>query len=125
MADRTDLFDTLRAFRDILRIESGNNIIVNVSVGSKIQAIASMLACMMFKKIANIQPYFVIPERYATTPKKQETEGMSDIVPLPEYGIEIPNQKLVRCMSLIENERNNEITNKRLRDLALEEGLIQ
>lgn len=50
---------------------------------------------------------------------------MSDIVPLPEYGIEIPNQKLVRCMSLIENERNNEITNKRLRDLALEEGLIQ
>jgi hypothetical protein len=124
MADRTDLFDTLRAFRDILRIESGNNIIVNVSVGSKIQAIASMLACMMFKKIANIKPYFVIPERYATTPKKQETEGMSDIVPLPEYEIEIPNQKLVRCMSLIEKERNNEITNKRLRDLALEEGLI-
>lgn len=72
MADRTDLFDTLRAFRDILRIESGNNIIVNVSVGSKIQAIASMLACMMFKKIANIKPYFVIPERYSTTPKNKK-----------------------------------------------------
>jgi len=123
-ADRTDLFDTLRAFRSILMKENGNNILVNVSAGSKIQAIASMLACMMFKKISKIKPYYVIPERYTPTMVKQETEGVSDIVPLPEYEIEIPSQKLVDCLSLIHKERNGEITKKRLKDLSLKEELI-
>ena len=44
-ADRTDLFDTLRALREIIFKESNNVILINVSVGSKIQAIASMIAC--------------------------------------------------------------------------------
>jgi Family of unknown function (DUF6293) len=34
--------------------EKGNHILVNVSVGSKIQAIASMMICMMFKDMATI-----------------------------------------------------------------------
>lgn len=123
-ADRTDLFDTLRAFRSILAKENGNNVLVNVSAGSKIQAIASMLACMMFKKISKIKPYYVIPERYASTMVNQETEGVRDIVPLPEYEIEIPSHKLVHCLSLIHNERNEEITKKRLKDLALKDELI-
>jgi hypothetical protein len=42
--------------------EKGNHILVNVSVGSKIQAIASMMACMMFKDMATIKPYYVVPE---------------------------------------------------------------
>jgi hypothetical protein len=37
---------------------------VNVSTGSKIQAIASMMACMMFKDMATIKPYYVVPEKY-------------------------------------------------------------
>ena len=52
-ADRTDLFDILRALRSIILKEKGNSILVNVSVGSKIQAIASMMACMMFKRPSN------------------------------------------------------------------------
>jgi len=78
-----------------------------------------------FKKISKIKPYYVIPERYAPTAKRQETEGMSDIIPLPEYEIEIPSQKLVRCMSFIDNEKSGEITKKRLRDLALQHELIR
>jgi hypothetical protein len=38
--------------------EKGNHILVNVSVGSKIQAIASMMSCMMFRDIATIKPYY-------------------------------------------------------------------
>ena len=48
-ADRTDLFDILRALRSIILKKREILILVNVSVGSKIQAIASMMACMMFK----------------------------------------------------------------------------
>jgi uncharacterized protein DUF6293 len=123
-ADRTDLFDTLRAFRSILVRENGNNIMVNVSAGSKIQAIASMLACMMFKNTLNIKPYYVIPEKYTSAPRKQETEGLKDIVSLPEYEIKIPSQKLVRCLTLITDFKGGTISKKQLRDLALQEGLI-
>jgi uncharacterized protein DUF6293 len=123
-ADRTDLFDTLRAFRSILVKENGNNIMINVSAGSKIQAIASMLACMMFKNTLNIKPYYVIPVKYTSAPRKQETEGLKDIVSLPEYEIEIPSEKLVRCLTLIDDFREGTISKKQLRDLALQEGLI-
>lgn len=57
-ADRTDLFDTLRALRKIISIESNNAILINVSVGSKIQAIASMMVCMIFKDKVDITPYY-------------------------------------------------------------------
>ncbi len=124
IADRTDLFDTLHAFRSILLKENGNNIMVNVSAGSKIQAIASMLACMMFKNTSNVKPYYVTPQKYTSTPKIQQTQGMKDILPLPEYEIEIPSQKLVRCISIIDSQRNGTITKKGLRDLALKENLI-
>lgn len=46
----------------IILKEKGNSILVNVSVGSKIQAIASMMAFMMFKDIASIKPYYAVPE---------------------------------------------------------------
>src|ERR687884_2116306 len=86
-ADRIDLFDILRALRTIILKEKGNSILVNVSVGSKIQAIASMMACMMFKDIAMIKPYYVVPERYNSSlvkEDKQETEGVKDIIGLPD-----------------------------------------
>ncbi len=103
-ADRIDLFDILRTLRMIILKEKGNSILVNVSVGSKIQAIASMMACMMFKDISLIKPYYVVPERYTSTLAEediQETEGLKEIIPVPEYKIEIPPNKLIRCLDII------------------------
>ena len=128
-ADRIDLFDILRALRTIILREKGNYILVNVSVGSKIQSIASMMACMMFKDMATIKPYYVVPEKYNTTlleeKKNQETEGMKDIVTLPEYKIEIPNERLIECMYMISEHKDNKITKRELKDLALNKNLIQ
>jgi hypothetical protein len=108
--------------------EKGNNILVNVSVGSKIQAIASMMSCMMFRDIATIKPYYVVPEKYNTIlleeKRNQETEGMKDIITLPDYKIEIPNEKLIECMHLISQHKDNKITKRELKDLALEQDLI-
>ncbi len=127
-ADRIDLFDILRALRTIIMREKGNNILVNVSVGSKIQAIASMMSCMMFRDVATIKPYYVVPEKYNTIlleeKRNQETEGMKDIITLPEYKIEIPNEKLIECMHLISQHKDNKITKRELKDLALERNLI-
>ena len=122
-ADRTELFHTLRVLRIIILKERGNSILVNVSVGSKIQAIASMMACMMFKDIAMIKPYYVVPEKY-TSPVKQETEGVEKVIPMPEYKIELPDEKLVRCMAIINQRINGEITKHDLKDLVNERNLI-
>jgi hypothetical protein len=122
-ADRTELFHTLRVLRIIILKERGNSILVNVSVGSKIQAIASKMACMMFKDIAMIKPYYVVPEKY-TSPVKQETEGVKNVIPMPEHKIELPDEKLVRCMAIINQRTNGEITKHVLKDLVKERKLI-
>jgi hypothetical protein len=107
--------------------KKGNSILVNVSVGSKIQAIASMMVCMMFKDQVMIKPYYVIPEKYntsSTEEKRQETEGMKNTILLPEYKIEIPNERLIRCLDLINQQKDNKTTKRELKDLALENSLI-
>ena len=127
-ADRTDLFDILRALRSIIIKENGNSILVNVSVGSKIQAIASMMACMMFKDQIMIKPYYVIPEKYntsSTEEMREETEGMKDTILLPEYKIEIPNERLIRCLNVINQQKDNKISKRELKDLALNNSLIR
>ena len=105
-ADRKDLFDTLRAFRSIISKEQGNQIMVNVSTGSKIQSIAFMMACMMFKDFGMIKPYYAEPEEYMTLSHEQETSGLRDIKLLPDYKIEIPHENLIKCMVLINKQKN-------------------
>ena len=107
--------------------EKGNSILVNVSVGSKIQAIASMMACMMFKDISMIKPYYVVPQKYASSlakEERQETEGLKEIIPMPEYKIEIPPEKVIRCLDIINHKTDGKITKRELKDLAIESDLI-
>jgi hypothetical protein len=127
LANRIDLFDILRALRSIILQEKGNYILVNVSSGSKIQSIASMMACMMFKEQAMIKPYYVVPAKYNTSlsqDKKQETEGLKDIITLPDYKIEIPNEKLIKCLDIISKHPDSKITKRELKDLALKNNII-
>jgi hypothetical protein len=123
-ADRTDLFDTLRVLRSIVLKEKNNAILVNVSVGSKIQAIASMMACMMFKDEVDILPYYAVPEKYVNIPREQETAGLKKVLKLPEYKIETPPNHLIHCLKIIHERSDNRIANKDLRDQALARDLI-
>lgn len=84
-----------------------------------------MMACMMFKDYGNIQPYYAEPGRYTSNSNEQETEGLEEIIPLPDYRIEIPSRNLIKCLELIDKETNRSVTKKRLRDLAIKEKLIQ
>jgi hypothetical protein len=81
----------------------------------------------MFKDIAMIKPYYVVPERYNSSlvkEDKQETEGVKDIIGLPEYKIEIPSDKLIRCLDIIDSRKDGRITKRELKDLVLENNLI-
>ena len=46
-SDRLSLFKTIKSIKDIISQEKGNYIFVNVASGSKIQAIAAMMACSL------------------------------------------------------------------------------
>ena len=55
-SDRLSLFKAIKSIKDIISQEKGNYIYVNVASGSKIQAIACMMACMVLKECDNLQP---------------------------------------------------------------------
>jgi hypothetical protein len=50
---------------------------------------------------------------------------MKDIITLPEYKVETPNEKLIECMYMISQHQDNKITKRELKDLALNKNLIQ
>jgi Family of unknown function (DUF6293) len=66
---------------------------------------------------------YVVPEKY-TSPVKQETEGVKNVIPMPEHKIELPDEKLIRCMAIINQRTNGKITKHDLKDLAKERNLI-
>ena len=107
---RDDLFDNLKGIKEIFSEEQGNELHVNVSAGSKIQAIAGMMACMIFKEYSPI-PYYVDPEKYEKPSKSPQSSGVKDIVQLPEYTIQKPDSNLIKALKIIQkNDRLNKKT---------------
>ncbi len=77
-----------------------------------------MMACMMFKDLVVIKPYYVVPKKYSIIPQqKQETEGMKDIIALPDYKIEVPSKKLIKCLELVNNHDSGKLSKKKLKDM--------
>lgn len=105
-----DLFDVLSAYHRIIQkegIEAGNDIFFNVSTGSKVEAIAGMMASMMFKsQEREMHAYYVEPERYITKPNEEEelTQGCKSISALPDYRIERPKEKLIKALKIVAKE---------------------
>jgi hypothetical protein len=83
-----------------------------------------MMACMIFKDRVDITPYYAVPEKYTTIPREQETVGVKKILKLPEYKIQTPPDNLIKCLEIIHQWKNYRISNKDLRDQALEKKLI-
>ena len=119
---RDDLFDNLRVMKEIFQEEKNNEIHVNVSAGSKIQAIACMMACMMFKEY-NPKPYYVEPKSYETPLDKPQSSGVKRIIPLPNYEIKKPDDKLVQALEIIHNN-DGKISKKKMAELIIKSGLI-
>jgi len=121
-ANRNDVFNILKIVKEIFEKEKNNDIYVNVSSGSKIQAIACMMACMLFKE-CNVTPYYAEPESYPSTGGKQQSIGLKNIVPLPKYEIQKPKQELIDALKIIKSH-DGKITKKEMAKLAEEEKII-
>jgi hypothetical protein len=104
-----DLFELADALETILAVIHDRNpddiIRVNISAGSKITAIAGMLACMF----TAADPYYVVPEGYNESDERAEydtvSHGMDDIKSLPAYPVTEPDLQLIEVLSFIQEEQ--------------------
>ena len=123
-ADRLSIFKAIKTVKEIISKEANNYIYVNVASGSKIQAIACMMACMILKECKNIQPFYAEPEQYAAFEGKQQSFGIKDTIPLPIYEIQTPKPKLLRALKIIQQAKNQKITKKEMAELAEKQEII-
>lgn len=121
--DRLDLFMVLKSVKEIVEKEKDNDIYINVSSGSKIQAIACTMACMMFNTNKNIKPYYAEPEHYPALKGTQQSTGLKRLVSLPSYEIHTPKSEHVKALKIIK-EHNGKITKKEMAKLAEEAEII-
>jgi len=123
MCNREDLFDIIKAIKTVFEKEKNNDLYVNVSAGSKIQAIACMMACMMFKEF-NANPYYVEPKDYdPTTHGKPQSVGMKNIIDLPSYEMKKPTMNQIKTLQII--KENESITKKTLAKILDEKKVIK
>ncbi len=122
--DRRDLFQIIRAVKNIIEKEKGNDIYVNLASGSKIQAIGTMMACMMFNDDSNIHPFYVEAKNYpGFDAKKPLSTGIKEIQNVPPYSIKIPDLKLIDALRIIK-DNGGKITKKIMAELAEKNNLI-
>jgi len=122
--NRRDLFQIIRAIKNILIQEKGNDIYVNLASGSKIQAIGTMMACMMFNDDSNVHPFYVEAKNYpGFDAKKPLSTGIKDIQSVPPYSIKIPDLKLISALRIIQ-DNGGRIQKKKMAEIAEDDDLI-
>lgn len=122
--DRTSLFGIIRSIRDVLEAhEAESDVYVNLASGSKIQAVAGMMAAMMFNGRRNVVPFYAEAENYAGFEGKQISTGIKEIVNIPAYEIQTPESRLIEALRIV-RENGGRITKKELAEAADEQKLI-
>lgn len=122
--DRRSLFGIIRAIRHILEGERGNDVFVNLASGSKIQAVAGMMAAMMFGgDDGGVKPFYAEAQNYAGFEGEPASTGIKEIVQIPSYEIRVPEERLVRTLGVIA-ERGGKATKKELAEAADRLGII-
>lgn len=98
LLDIWNLYACIEKFREIILSEKGNHIYINVSTGTKITAIAGMLACMLWEAT----PYYARVS-YPSTKESDtlQTEHVLEPDILPTYEINKPRAEFMLVLSLI------------------------
>jgi len=121
--NRLDLFKIIKSIKDIVEKEKGNDIYVNLASGSKIQAIASMMACMMFNDSKQIKPFYAEAERYPGFEGKQMSYGVKNLMQIPTYDIHTPKSELIQALKIIKDQ-GGKIRKKEMAEFAEQNNLI-
>jgi len=95
-----DLYSSLGAIAEAVSTHADDDVYVNLSTGSKITAIAGMIASMVMDSTA----YYVRAENYdGDTPS-----NIIDVMDLPPFPIDSPDQEQVNIMAFIETWEQHE-----------------
>jgi len=121
--NRLDMFQIIKSVKKIIEQENENSIFVNLASGSKIQAIACMMACMMFNDKKNLVPFYAEAKEYPGFSGKQMSYGVKNLTQVPTYEIKIPNEKLIQALKLIK-DNGGKLTKKQMADLADKQKII-
>lgn len=119
--DRTDLFDIIRATKEIIWQERGNSVFVNLSSGSKIQAIGCMMACMMVSEGCNVKSYYAEPNEYQRLDRPLSI-GVKRVIEMPKCNLRVPSEILIRTLQIIRLHKR--IKKKNLLDRLVDAGII-
>lgn len=98
--DIWNLYECIEKFREIILKEKGNHIYVNVSTGTKITAIAGMLAAMLWKAIPYYAPVSYPPSKEIKIPSTEHVE-VPDL--LPVYDMIKPDKEIMLVLSLLKS----------------------
>jgi hypothetical protein len=120
--DRLDLFKIIKSVKEIIEKESGNNIFVNLASGSKIQAIACMMACMMFNESKNVKPFYAEAKEHLGF-KGQLSRGIKNLMEIPPYEIQKPEEKHIIALKIIQ-QHGGKLTKKEMAKLCDDAKLI-
>ncbi len=121
--DRLSLFKIIKSIKEIIEKEKGNSVYVNLASGSKIQAIAGMMACMMFNQEKNVFPFYVEAKEYLGFKGQQISSGIKEPLDIPSYEIQIPGRKLIAALKIIQ-ESGGKLTKKEMAKLADKQKII-
>jgi len=122
--NRLDLFQIIKSVRKIMQKEPNNLLYVNLSSGSKIQAIALMMACMMFNDKKTVTPYYAEAKSYLGFEGQEMSTGVKDTFTVPAYEIQIPKQKHLEALKIIK-DKGGVITKKEMAELSDKNKIIE
>lgn len=114
MVDIFDLYDCLEKIREIIRKENGNHIFINVSSGSKITAMAGMMACMIW----GATPYYArlkYKEKTQQVPKEEKLEKTEE---LPAYKIKKPDKSSMKILKILAEKNGSRTKSGLIKDLV-------
>lgn len=107
--DYFNLFDAIATFNKLIDEYRDDEIYVNVSTGSKLTAIAGMIASM----INDVTPYYAKAGIYSDHDIPREIE---EIFELPRYRIDPPDPDHIKILKYLLENKNSKITKGELID---------
>lgn len=128
------VFERVNAVKKIFEAEKENRICINLSTGSKLDAIAGMMAVMLFRKIPkDVTPFYAVPvdtgriNKAARRMKKinySETKGVKDIQIIWVLDLQSPKPEIIEALKII-SKHGRKIRKKLLVQTLCKQGLLE
>jgi hypothetical protein len=97
-----DLYSTIALIARLIRDHRRDEVFVNISSGSKVQALAGVLAAMLVEEEGlRAVPYYAAAERYSPPKGKPISTGCASITELPRLQLRAPPHEVKCALSVL------------------------